>query len=103
MKKLRQDIADRAWEPAYLIYGPEAYLRHEMKTALRKSVVGDDELNYTYREGKDADMTEIRGIAETVPFFAERRLIVLENTGWAKKGSTSWPNICPSFLPKAYW
>ncbi len=95
MKKIRKDAEDRAFEPAYLIYGPEAYLRRELKNLLRKSLGGDDGLNYMYREGRDADMNEIRETAETVPFFAEKRLILLENTGWAKKGGDELADYLP--------
>ena len=43
-------------------------------------------MNYTYREGREIVVSEIREIAETLPFFAERRLLILENSGLFKKG-----------------
>ena len=60
---------------------------------------GSDGLNYTYREGRDADMNEIRETAQTVPFFAERRLILLENTGWVKKGGEELADFLPELPP----
>ena len=95
MRKLRQDIKDRAFESVYLICGPEAYLRLSAKNALRDALTGDDSINYTYREGRDAVFTEIRDIAETLPFFADRRLIVLENTGLFKKGGEVFADYLP--------
>ena len=86
MKKLKSDIELGAFEPVYLLYGPEAYLRRRLKGALREAVTGGDPMNYTYREGREIVASEIREIAETLPFFAERRLIVLENSGLFKKG-----------------
>ena len=41
-------------------------------------------MNYRYFEGKNTNPKEIIDLAETLPFFAERRLIVLENTGFLK-------------------
>ena len=99
MKKLKQDIADRAFEPVYLIWGPEGYLRRQARNALRKALTGDDDLNYTYREGK-VDPAEIRDIAMTVPFFAEKRLIVLENTGLVKKGGEELADLLPELPPE---
>ena len=86
MKKIRSDIETGAFEPVYLLYGPEAYLRRRLKEALRQAVAGDDMMNCTYREGREAAVSEIREIAETLPFFAEKRLLILENTGFLKKG-----------------
>ena len=99
MKKLKADIADHAFEPAYLIWGPEAYLRRQAKNALRKALAGDDELNYTYREGK-IDLPEIRDIAMTVPFFAQKRLLILENTGLVKKGGEELADLLPELPPE---
>ena len=99
MKKLKKDIADRAFEPAYLIWGPEAYLRRQAKKALQKALTGGDDMNYTYREGR-IDLSEIRDIAQTVPFFAERRLIVLENTGLVKKGGEELAALIPELPPE---
>ena len=82
MKKIRSDIELNSFEPVYLVYGPEAYLRRRLKDALRQAIAGDDTMNCTYREGREAAIPEIREIAETLPFFAEKRLLILENTGY---------------------
>ena len=43
-----------------------------------------DTMNYAYYEGKNTDIKEVIDLAETLPFFAERRLIVFEDTGFFK-------------------
>lgn len=86
MKKIRSDIELKSFEPVYLVYGPEAYLRRRLRDALRQAVAGTDTMNCTYREGREATIPEIREMAETLPFFAEKRLLILENTGLCKKG-----------------
>ncbi len=42
MKKLKSDIEVGAFEPVYLLYGPEAYLRRRLKGALREAVTGGE-------------------------------------------------------------
>ena len=95
MKKIRSDIELKSFEPVYLVYGPEAYLRRRLKDALRQAIAGDDTMNCTYREGREAAIPEIREIAETLPFFAEKRLLILENTGYCKKGGEELAEYIP--------
>lgn len=86
MKQLEQEIQKGKLQPVYLIYGPEDYLRQKCKNRLIEALGGREGPNFTYREGPGTDEEEIRILAGTVPFLAEKRLILLENTGWAKKG-----------------
>ncbi len=85
MRKISSDIKAGTFAPVYLLYGEEAYLRRTGKNRLRRAMVGDDTMNYTYYEGKDFDLPELIGMAETLPFFAERRLIVVEDSGLFKR------------------
>lgn len=85
MQKINSDIKSGSFAPVYLLFGEEAYLRRSYKNRLRQAMVGDDTMNYTYYEGKDFSAAELIGIAETLPFFADRRLIIVENTGLFKK------------------
>ncbi len=43
-------------------------------------------MNYNYYEGKGISTNEIISLSDTMPFFADRRLILLEDTGWFKGG-----------------
>lgn len=95
MKKLKSDIENGAFEPVYLITGPEAYLRQQAKAAFVRALAGGDGMNYCYREGREAEISEIIGLAETLPFFAEKRLILLENTGLVKKGGEELAEYLP--------
>ena len=93
MKTIRADIKSRAFRPVYLIYGEEAYLRQSLKRSLRAAVAGEDDMNYLYLEGKDADPLRIIEAAETMPFFADKRLIVVENSGFFKKDAGKLPDF----------
>ncbi len=41
-------------------------------------------MNYTYFEGKQVNVSKVVDIANTLPFFSDRRLIVIENSGYFK-------------------
>ena len=43
-------------------------------------------MNYHYYEGKNISIGEVIDQAETLPFFAEKRLIMIENSGFFKSG-----------------
>ncbi len=87
MKSLNDDLKSGQFHKVYLLYGEEAYLKKQYKDKLRQAIVGDDTMNYSYFEGKGVNHREVIDIAETMPFFAERRLIVMEDTGALKSAS----------------
>ena len=43
-------------------------------------------MNYNYYEGKGINVNEIISLSDTMPFFADRRLILMEDSGWFKGG-----------------
>lgn len=86
MQRLIQDIKTGQLNHIYLLYGEEAYLRKQYRDRLKEAVIGDDTMNYHYYEGKDISVGEVIDQAETMPFFADKRLIVLENSGLFKSG-----------------
>lgn len=87
MQTINQDIKRGNLKPAYLLYGEEAFLRRSYKNRLKDAIVGDDTMNYNYYEGKDISVDELISVAETMPFFAPCRLIVVENSGFFKRES----------------
>ncbi|MGN1378474.1 MAG: DNA polymerase III subunit delta [Dorea sp.] len=88
MKSLNEDIKSGVFRQAYLLYGEEAYLKKQYKDKLTKAILPEgDTVNYAYYEGKGIQPGELIDLAETMPFFAERRLIVVENSGFFKNAS----------------
>lgn len=86
MQRLNQDIKTGQLNHVYLLYGEEAYLRRQYKDRLKEAIIGDDTMNYHYYEGKNIPVGEVIDQAETMPFFADKRLILMENTGLFKGG-----------------
>ncbi len=88
MKSLQEDLKTGQLKRVYLLYGEEDYLKRQYRDKLRNALVSaDDNMNYAYYEGKDVNLREVIDMAETLPFFAERRLLVLENTGYFKNAT----------------
>lgn len=87
MQILNQDIKDGTFKSAYLLYGEEAFLKKSYKNRLKEAVTGGDTMNYNYFEGKGISVNEVTGLADTMPFFADRRLVLMEDTGWFKGGA----------------
>ena len=88
MKNLNEDIKTGQFKSAYLLYGEESYLKKQYKRRLTKAILPeDDTVNYAYYEGKGINPAELIDLAETMPFFADRRLIVVENSGFFKNAT----------------
>ena len=91
MGQITDSIKEKNYKKVYLIYGDEAYLRNYYKNALKSDLTTPgDNLNYSYFEGTGTDASELAGLLDTMPFMAEYRVIIAENTGFfAKAGSES--------------
>lgn len=88
MKSLNEDIKTGQFKNVYLLFGEEDYLKKQYKNRLTKAMLPDgDTMNYAYYEGKGIPVAEIIDLAETMPFFAERRLIVIENSNFFKNAT----------------
>jgi len=88
MKRIAQDIKSGQFGNVYLLYGEEAYLRRQYRDKLRAALVpAEDTMNCSVYSGKDINAGEVVDLAGTMPFFAERRVIIVENSGWFKSGN----------------
>ena len=88
MKSLNEDLKSGQLNKVYLLYGEETYLKKQYRDKLRNAMLSpDDNMNYAYYEGKGINVKEVIDLAETLPFFAERRVIVLENTDFFKNST----------------
>lgn len=88
MQRLDKDIKDKVFHRFYLLYGEEDYLKKIYKNSLKKAVLyGSDDINYSYFEGKDTDIHRIKETVETLPFFSDYRLAVIEDSGFFKSSN----------------
>ena len=93
MEKLRQDIRANQFERVYLLYGEERYLVQMYKNQLKKAIIGDDTMNLNQYTGKGLPVQEVENAVMTMPFFADRRLVLLEDTGLFKSSEEQWSNL----------
>ncbi len=85
MKTIDEDIKTGQFKNIYLFYGEEAYLKKQYKDKLKNALVPpDDTMNFAAYEGKNIDLTELIDLADTLPFFADRRVIFIEDSGFFK-------------------
>ena len=87
MQKLNEEIKSGNLKPLYLLYGEEAYLIKQYRDRLKAALIdSSDSMNYHYFEGKDINIGEVIDLAETLPFFSDKRVIIIENSGLFKHG-----------------
>lgn len=85
MLKLKEDLKNGIYRRAYLLYGDEPYLQNMYKNRLLNAVTDpDDTMNLSKFQGKGINPKEIIDLAETLPFFSEHRVILIENSGFFK-------------------
>lgn len=88
MMIIKEHIKSGNFKQIYLLYGTEAYLKKLYRDKLKTAILGDSNtMNYNYYEGKSLDIKELKETAHTLPFFSERRLILIENSGFFKSQS----------------
>lgn len=87
MRRIAEDIKTGQLKQVYLLYGEEAYLIRQYRDKLLAAMLGGgDSMNVNRYEGKGVSVPEVIDMAETLPFFADRRVIILENTELFKAG-----------------
>ena len=87
MKTIDNDIKFGQLKKVYVLYGEERYLVKQYRDKLKKALADpEDTMNFSAFEGEDINVKEIIDLAETMPFFADRRVILIENSMLFKKG-----------------
>lgn len=88
MRSVNDDVKKRDFAPVYLIYGDEAYLRENYKKALIKALVSPgDNLNYNMFRGADTNIKDVISLAVTLPFMAEKRVVLVQDSELFNKSS----------------
>ena len=78
---LRKDIADKTFRKVYLLFGDEDYLVRQYRNELIRAVIGsEDSMNLNIHRSESLDWGVIQDEIMSMPFFAEHRMVVLEDT-----------------------
>ncbi len=87
METILEDIKTGQFKSVYLLYGEETYLLRQYRQRLRSALSDpEDTVNTTVFSGRDLDAGQIIDLAETMPLFAEHRCILVDDSGFFKKG-----------------
>ena len=88
MKQIDEAIRTNQFAKVYLLYGDEAYLRNRYQRRLVQALIPEgDTMNLTRFVEKEAQESAIIEQGETMPFFAPRRVIVVEDSGLFKRSA----------------
>lgn len=85
MKTIDEDIKTGQFKKVYLLYGEEDYLKKQYRDKLTKALMNEgDQMNLAKYEGKDVSVEEVISFADTMPFFADRRVVLVADSGFFK-------------------
>ena len=88
MRTIDEDIKNQTFRTAYLLYGEEAYLKNQYKDKLKAALWQEgDTMNAAFYQGRSTNPKELIDLAETMPFFADHRFILVEDSGFFKSGA----------------
>ena len=99
MASIKDHIKQKKFEKCYLLFGEENFLMTKGAKELEKAVLdGSDEvMNKTVFEGM-ADIGTIIDSCETMPFFSEKRVVVVKDSGLFKEGRKNDSEKMTDFL-----
>lgn len=81
MKNIKKHIKEKSFRNFYLLYGEDDYMKRLYKNKLKEALLGDsDDINYSYFAGAKPDINKIISSAETLPFFSDKKVIIIENS-----------------------
>lgn len=88
MNLINADIQSQSFAKIYLMGGSEKYLLYQFRDNLVNALIDkEDTMNFVVYKGEDAKADSIIEFASTMPFFADRRVVLVENSGFFKDGN----------------
>ncbi len=99
MKALKDEIKNNNLAKCYLFYGEETYLLKMYENKIRKlfSNEFDAGMNINVFNGAE-DINSIIDAAETLPFFADKRLVLVKDSGLFAKGRKNDSETMTKFI-----
>lgn len=85
LEKMLQEIKDGKAKQMYLLYGEEEYLKRQYRDKFLQALTDpEDTMNFHRFEGNKIDVQEVISLADTMPFFADYRTMLIVDSGWFK-------------------
>lgn len=75
-------------ERCYLVHGEEEWIKNNLIKDIKAKVLDESAelMNYNVFEGKEVTVSAIIDMCETMPFFSEKKVVVVKNSGLFKVG-----------------
>lgn len=97
MEIINRHIDSGKFSGVYLLCGAEKYLLGQYKDKLISSLIDiSDTMNYTVYKGDSVRAEEIGEVARTLPFFSGRRVILVCDSDYFKKGNSYMESVIES-------
>lgn len=81
MEKIKNDIKNKSFSSLYMIFGEEKFIINKLVEEIVQSLsLQDDNMNYQVLDGKNTTVDTILDYAMTIPFMAEKKLIVVRDS-----------------------
>lgn len=88
MLQLESQLKSNQFSRFHLLYGEERYMVRYYKNALITHLSQpEDEMNRTFFRNQEIVETKIAEAAQVLPFFAERRLLIVEDSSFFSKSN----------------
>lgn len=86
MRSIDSEIEQQTFKRIYLLFGKEHYLLKDNRERLLKALGVPDrkDMNFTLLSEKDFNVPTLISDSDTLPFFADRRVILVEESGYFK-------------------
>ncbi len=102
MNHIAEDIKSGEFKQVYLICGEEDYLCRMYRNRLLSALQAEkDSMNFVRFEGRQISEETLISACETYPFFADRRVVLVEESGFFKEKSERLPeyfSALPDYL-----
>ena len=86
LEQLKKDLSEGNYRKCYLLFGCERYLRNFYEKKLIAALGGSrDDMNTNIFDTNPVSASDVISQAQTLPFFAERRIVVVRYSGFFKK------------------
>lgn len=86
MELISSHIKAGEFSRVYLLHGTETYLMRQYRDMLLDALIDrEDSMNFTSFKSEKADPQEIAGFIQTMPFFGDRRVALVEYSGFFEK------------------
>lgn len=91
--KFYKDLEAGNVSPVYFIFGDEPFLIDQCVNRFKYGLLDENSLDFNYSlfYAGDADIYNVKDVVETLPVFAQRRLVILKNSNELK--DSEWAEL----------